>query len=133
MTWARAIGSAPITAASAALGVEPAPAAGALRGALAATFLAAGLAADVFAAFVPVALVPPWLVAACLVATAARVRGVAAVLRGGNLLGANSKLTLPSAASHTSMALKARRVRIETNLSSRSVLPVLSSLCICSR
>ena len=31
------------------------------------------------------------------------------------------------------MALKARRVRMETNLSSRSVLPVLSSLSICSR
>ena len=31
------------------------------------------------------------------------------------------------------MALKPRRVRMETNLSSKSVLPVSSSLLICSR
>src|SRR6185369_9937657 len=58
-----------------------------------------------------------------------------AVLRGGNLeaRGSNSKFTLPASASQARKALNERRVRIETNLSSRSVLPVASSLAICSR
>ena len=58
---------------------------------------------------------------------------LAATLRGGNFDGANSKPTLPACASQTRKALKARRVRIETNLSSKSVLPVSSNLPICSR
>ncbi|MNV40722.1 hypothetical protein D3C71_1323370 [compost metagenome] len=49
------------------------------------------------------------------------------------MLGANSKLTLPASLSHARWALKLRRVRMLTNLSSRSVLPVSSSLVICSR
>ena len=53
--------------------------------------------------------------------------------RGGNFDGANSKFTLPASASQDSMALKARRVRMLTNLSSKSVLPVANSLVIWSR
>src|SRR5689334_19315059 len=99
MTSVRATGSAPITAASASLGLSPAPG---LRGALgaaaffaAATFLAAGVLAAAFFAAAGAAL--------------------AKVLRGGNLLvrGSNSKVTLPSSLFHVRKALKARRVRIE--------------------
>src|SRR5690606_10746721 len=95
-----------------------------LRGALgtlaAAVFLAAAFLAG--AAFLAAAL--PVLAGA-----------PAAVLRGGNLevRGSNSKLTLPASLSQARKALKARRVRMETNLSSRSVLPVSSNLLICSR
>src|SRR6478672_7912292 len=104
MTSVRATGSVPITAASASLGLSPAPG---LRGALgaaaffaAATFLAAGV-----------------LAAAFFAAGAA----LAKVLRGGNLLvrGSNSKATLPSSWFQARKALNARRVRIETNFSSR--------------
>src|SRR5439155_23621837 len=114
MTSVRATGSAPITAASESLGFRPAPG---LRGA--AAFFAAGafLAAGVFFA-------ATFLAAAVLPAGAALPK----VLRGGNLLppsrGANSKVTLPSSAFQVRKALKARRVRMLTNLSSRSVLPV---------
>src|SRR5688572_2250056 len=108
MTSVRATGCAPITAASSALGVRPAAG---LRGALgAAAFFAAGA---FFAA------------AAFLAAVTVGVLVAAKLLRGGNLevRGSNSKVTLPSSLFHTRKALKARRVRIETNLSSRSVLP----------
>src|SRR5690349_10324348 len=46
----------------------------------------------------------------------------AAVLRGGNfdVRGSNSKVTLPSSLFHARKALNARRVRMETNLSSKS-------------
>src|SRR5690606_25034989 len=108
----------PMTAASAALGCLPL-AALVLRGALgAAAFFAAGafLAAATFLAGAALAAAP-------------------AVLRGGNLLsrGSNAKFTLPASLSQTRQALKLRRVRMDTNLSSRSVLPVASSLLICSR
>src|SRR5829696_7083073 len=104
MTWVRATGSAPITAASSALGLRPAPGL-ATRGVLGLAVLAAGafLAAAFFAAGAFAAF---------------------AGLRGGNLDGANSKFTLSASLSQASMALKGRRVRMETNLSSRSVLPV---------
>src|SRR3982751_5455246 len=113
MTAVRATGSAPITAASASLGRRPAPA---LRGALgAATFLAAAF----FAGFVAAAPVPPADVAIFLVATFLA-GALPKVLRGGNLLppsrGANSKVTLPSSLFHARKALKARRVRMLTNL-----------------
>ncbi|MNT65648.1 hypothetical protein D3C72_2036470 [compost metagenome] len=59
----------------------------------------------------------------------------AAALRAGNLpsRGSNSKFTLPASLSQARKALKLRRVRLEMNLSSRSVLPVASSLAIWSR
>src|SRR5450830_65985 len=112
MTSVRATASPPITAASSALGVRPLPGV-ALRGVLVAAFLAAGALAAAFLAGAALAAAP-------------------AVLRGGNLLsrGSNSKFTLLAAASQAKKALKLRRVRMLTNLSSRSVLPVLSSLCI---
>ena len=52
-----------------------------------------------------------------------------AVLRGGYLLtrGSNSNATLSSSAFHAKNALNGRRVRMDTNLSSRSVLPVVNS------
>src|SRR5690606_28758390 len=97
-----------MTAASAALGCLPV-AAVVLRGA----FLAAGsfFAAGAFLA-----------AAAFLAGAAALAAGRAgAPLRGGNLLSrfSNSKFTLPASASQARKALKARRVRMETNLSSR--------------
>ena len=88
---------------------------------------------------VPLSLVTDWLSAALPAALPAVVLAPAAylagVLRGGNLLvrGSNSNTTLSSSAFHDKKALKARRVRLLTNLSSKSVLPVLSSLAICSR
>src|SRR5512145_1324759 len=116
-----------MTAARAALGCLPV-AAVVLRGA----FLAAGaLVAAVFAA----ALAAGAFLAAAFLAGAALAAGRAAVLRGGYLLsrGSNAKFTLPASASQARKALNGRRVRIDTNLSSRSVLPVASSLLICSR
>src|SRR6185369_14748648 len=47
--------------------------------------------------------------------------------------GWNSKLTLPSFLSKARKALNLRRVLLETKFSSRSVLPVVSSLTTCSR
>src|SRR5690606_33528003 len=92
---------------------------------LAAAFLAAALVAglEVFTAPAPV----PRALAAPVFA--------AAVLRGGYLDSrcSNSKLTLPASLSQARKALNARRVRMLTNLSSRSVLPVASSFCICAR
>src|SRR5438105_6809130 len=118
MTSVRATGSAPITAASSALGLRPAPV---LRGAFGAAAFFAG-AAFLAGAFFAAA---PYFAAGSFAA------GVlpAAVLRGGNLLarGSNSKVTLPSSLFHARNALNARRVRIDTNLSSRSVLPVSSN------
>src|SRR5664280_2119445 len=114
MTCGRATGSDPMTAAKASLGVKPAPGLAAdLRGVfaaavLAAAFLAGAFFAGTFLAVAPVAAARP---APVFVAPAV----LAAVLRGGNLEGANSKLTLPASASHASMALKPRRVRMETN------------------
>src|SRR5512133_53971 len=138
MTCGRATGSAPITAARAALGCRPAAGlaaflTAALRGVLALALAAALGLATFLAAFLAAAPVLAARAAPVFEATAALVKGVAAVLRGGNLLGANSKFTLPASASQASMALKPRRVRMETNLSSKSVLPVASSLRICSR
>src|SRR5690606_25065075 len=87
---------------------------------LAATFLAAFLA-TFFAAFLTAFLAAGF--AAVLVADlpAAAVRGV---------LASNSKPTLPWA-SHTRKALNLRLVRLDTNPSNKSVLPVSSSLVIC--
>src|SRR5688572_5736594 len=117
MTSVRATGSAPITAASSALGLRPAPV---LRGALGAAAFLAGAA---FFAAVLAALATGAYLAAGSFAP-----GVlpAAPLRGGNLDGANSKFTLPASLSQARKALNGRRVRMDTNLSSRSVLPVCS-------
>src|SRR5690606_13325211 len=74
--------------------------------------------------------------AAFLAGAAALAAGRAgAPLRGGYLLSrfSNSKFTLPASASQARKALNARRGRMDTNLSSRSVLLVASSLLICSR
>src|SRR3954468_8921535 len=103
MTWVRATGSAPITAASSALGLRPAPGL-ATRGVLGLAVLAAGaflaaafFAAGAFAAFTATVLpkgvfaVPPL---------------AAAGLRGGNFDGVNSKFTLSASLSQASMALK---------------------------
>src|SRR6187402_3136502 len=123
MTSVRATGSVPITAASSVLGLRPGPV---LRGALAAAaffagaFFAAGFAAALAAAFATGA----YFAAGVL---------PAAPLRGGNFDGANSKFTLPASLSQARKALNGRRVRMETNLSSRSVLPLANSLLICSR
>src|SRR6188472_3486185 len=116
MTSVRATGSVPITAASSVLGLRPGPV---LRGALAAAaffagaFLAAGFAAALAA-----------LATGAYFAAGSFAAGVlpAAPLRGGNFDGANSKFTLPASLSHARKALNGRRVRIDTNLSSRSVL-----------
>jgi len=89
-------------------------------------FLAAAFFAGVFVAVFAVAFTAP-------LAGALGVALPAAVFRGGNLLGANSKLTFPASGSQASMALKARRVRMLTNLSSKSVFPVASNFSICSR
>ena len=123
-----------MTAASAALG-RLSEAALAWRGALAGAAFLGALFVAVFAA--PLAALLPALLAAtrppAVTVLAAAAAAPAATLRGGYLDGANSKLTLPASASQASMALKARRVREETNLSSMSVLPVASSFCICAR
>src|SRR5687767_12947086 len=107
MTWVRATGSLPITAASASLGLRPLPGL-ATRGVFGLAVLAAGaflaatfLAAAFFAA-------GPAVLAATVLPNGVftvPVRGGPAVLRGGNLDGANSKLTLPASASQASMAL----------------------------
>src|SRR6185312_2896241 len=118
-----------MTAASAALGVRPAPGLAAdLRGVLVAGLLAAAFLAGALAGTLRAVLA-----GAALAAAASGAAVLAADLRGGNLDGANSKLTLPASLSHARYALNGRRVRIETNLSSRSVLPLSSSLLICSR
>jgi len=86
---------------------------------LAATFLTAAVLTGVLAGALAAALAAP----------------AVAVLRGGNfeVRGSNSKFTLPAVASQARKALKARRVLLETNLSSSWVLPDSSSRRICSR
>src|SRR5664279_4131063 len=106
MTWVRAIASAPITAASAGLGVRPAPV---LRGALAAAGFPAGTVffAMVFlaATFLPVAALAA---GAYFAAGSLAVVLPAAALRGGNFeaRGSNSKFTLPASGSQARNALK---------------------------
>ena len=96
MTWVRATGSLPMTAASASLGFKPEPglatratfglATFATGTFLAATFLAAGLAALSALVFTATVLPNGVLIVAGPVLDAAG-------LRGGNLDGANSKFT----------------------------------------
>ena len=134
MTCVRATGSVPMTAASASLGFMPVPG---LRGALgAAAFLTPGtfLATTFFTAVVlPATVFPATFLAATFFAAGAP--AFANVLRGGNLLvrGSNSNATLASSLFQLKNALNARRVRMLTNLSSRSVLPVASNFSTCSR
>src|SRR5688572_23246913 len=99
MTSVRATGSPPITAASSALGLRPAPV---LRGALgAAAFFAGAFFAAVFAVVFAALATGVYLTAGSFAA------GVlpAAPLRGGNLDGANSKFTLPASLSQARKAL----------------------------
>src|SRR5674476_1507481 len=105
MTCGRATGWLPMTAAKAALGCRPA-APLVLRGNLGLEVLTTDLAASSFlgtflalVAVLAAAAIPAFVAATVLTG------GWTAVLRGGNLDGANSKLTLPACASHASMAL----------------------------
>src|SRR3954468_14983721 len=112
-------------AARSALGFKPAPA---LR-------LVAFFAAGAFFAGAAFFAAGDFFAAALYGAAGSFAAFAGAPLRGGNfeVRGSNSKFTLPASLTHARKALNGRRVRIETNLSSRSVLPVASSLLICSR
>ena len=98
---------------------------------MAAAFFAGAFFAAIFLAGAAVTPSPAaFLAVARLVAAfLAAVVFPAAVFRGGYLLtrGSNSKTTRPSSALHAKKALNARRVRMDTNLSSKSVFPVVSS------
>ena len=117
MTSVLGTASGPITAANAWLGADPG--ALTLRGVLAFTVLVDALTFAPFADFPVVLACAPPAVTRC-----------ALVFLGGYLLlrGSKAKLTLPASGSQARYALKDLLVLMDTNLSKRSVLPVVNNL-----